>query len=148
MGKPSADRQVVARVSGRRVRTLARQPCAGRSARGSATLELALAIPALTAVAFGLVWVLAVGVTFARAGDAARAAARVAARGESDAAARDEATRTLPGSTAQLLDVGDTSGTGEHVRVVVTYTMAAPIGWLHGLSVDVTGSASAWRETL
>ena len=51
-----------------------------RGSHGMVTVETALALPALVAVAMGLVWLVAMGINQAKCADAAREAARAIAR--------------------------------------------------------------------
>lgn len=91
--------------------------------RGSATAELAVALPAVVLV---LVVVLVVGsaaLAQLRCGDAARAAARAAALGE-DAAAVQAIALELAGETAEVT----ASTAGGWVRVVVSRPVS--LGWL------------------
>jgi hypothetical protein len=70
-----------------------------RDQRGAVTAELALAIPLLLSLTWGLVWLMSVGEAQLRVVDAAREAARAAARGETTAACVERAQQVAPGST-------------------------------------------------
>jgi len=94
-----------------------------REQRGAVTAELALGIPLLLAVTWGLVWLLSVGSAQLRVVDAARETARAAARGDAPASAIARGEQVAPGSRVAL-SVGD----GE-VRTTVTAAVASPGGW-------------------
>ena len=70
-----------------------------RDQRGAVTAELALGIPLLLSLTWGLVWLLSVGEAQVRIVDAAREAARAAARGETPAASAARGEQVAPGST-------------------------------------------------
>ncbi|HEU0131071.1 MAG TPA: TadE family type IV pilus minor pilin [Mycobacteriales bacterium] len=93
-----------------------------RTQRGSATAELAVALPALLAVLALCVWALSVVAATLRCADAARAAARAAARGEAPETVAATARRTAgrPVATARTAD-------GDLVTVRVTARLAPPL---------------------
>jgi len=95
-----------------------------RDQRGAVTAELALGIPLLLALTWGLVWLLSVGEAQVRVVDAAREAARAAARGEAPAACAARGEQVAPGSTV----VVSLSG-GEAVSTV-TASVRPPGGLL------------------
>jgi len=107
--------------------------------RGSASAELAVALPTLMLViGFGMGAVSAVAAQL-RCVDAAREAARAAARAEPAGTVRELAAETGPaGSQAEIRSTGD--------RVVVT--VHAPVHLLGGMLPDVTvwGQAVGLRE--
>lgn len=109
---------------------------ARRRDRGQATVELAVALPAVVAL---LVLLLAAGsavVTQVRVADAARAGARAVIAGES-AGEVTRVVRTLAGDGA---DVG--VGGGELVEVTVTRPLGGPLGhW--GLQARAVARAPA-----
>ncbi len=73
-----------------------------RDQRGAATAELALGIPLLVSLTYGLVWILAVAATQVRVVDAARESARAAARGDASADAVARGEQVAPGTTVVL----------------------------------------------
>jgi len=110
------------------------------SDRGSATVELAIALPAVVAV---LGAVLAVGTAAAAhlsCADGARAGARQAALGSSDAEVVAVAQRVAGAGAAVAVDHD-----GVWVRVEVR---RSAVGWLDGVGgpLTATGSATAWVE--
>ncbi len=94
-----------------------------RDQRGAVTAELALGIPLLLSLTWGLVWLLSVGEAQVRIVDAAREAARAAARGEAPAACAARGQQVAPGSTVVV-----TQRDGEAVSSA-TASVAAPGGW-------------------
>jgi Flp pilus assembly protein TadG len=107
-----------------------------RDQRGAVTAELALGIPLLLALTWGLVWLVSVGEAQVRVVDAAREAARAAARGESATASAARGEQVVPGSTVVV-----TTG---HGRVVATATGSVdPPGGLLGFLPPVTLRAQA-----
>jgi Flp pilus assembly protein TadG len=114
-----------------------------RDQRGAATAELALGIPLLVSLTFGLVWLLAVGVSQVRMVDAARETARAGARGESTTEAITRGRQVAPGATITLA----TSDDG--VQAVSTQLVAPPGGLLGFLPrVRVHAQAVAATEAL
>jgi Flp pilus assembly protein TadG len=112
-----------------------------RDQEGAVTAELALGIPLLLFVTWGLVWLLSVGETQVRVVDAAREAARAAARGEAPAECVARGQQVAPGATIVV-----TSGDG---RVVSTATASVePPGGLWGFlpPVDLRARAVAAAE--
>ncbi|MFM9135147.1 MAG: TadE family type IV pilus minor pilin [bacterium] len=109
----------------------ARGPRAGD--RGSVLLEVALAIPALVAVAVALTWVVSLGATYIRALDVAQSAARQAARGGAPAPAPEGF------DTQWSID-------GSLVRARVTSDVSAPVPLLRGITVTVEAEAVAAAE--
>jgi hypothetical protein len=105
-----------------------------RRDRGSATVELAVSLPALVLLlAAALTAVVAVRVQL-ECVDAAREAARAAARGESGIVAGTRA--GPPGATVSIVDSGDN----------VVATVRAPVrplgGWAPAFTVDATAVAA------
>jgi Flp pilus assembly protein TadG len=92
--------------------------------RGAVTAELALGIPLLLSLTWGLVWLLSVGEAQVRVVDAAREAARAAARGEAPAACEARGEQVAPGSTVVVTTRG-----GEAVSTA-TATVGPPGGLL------------------
>ena len=81
--------------------------------RGAVTAELAMALPILVAVTWGLAWLLSVGLAQVRTVDAARETARAVARGDpTDSAVARGRQVAPPGATLTVV-----TATGE---VVVT----------------------------
>ncbi len=105
-----------------------------------ATVELALAIPLVVAVALALVWALGLCVGQSLVLDAAREGARAAARGETVATVRSTVRRAIPGADVEV------RGSGRQVRVTVGVdrTPSAPV--LGPLARRLTASVTAWRE--
>jgi Flp pilus assembly protein TadG len=107
-----------------------------RDQRGAVTAELALGIPLLLGLTWGLAWLVSVGEAQVRVVDAAREAARAAARGESPAASAARGEQVVPGSTV-LLVIRDG-------RVVATASgSVGPPGGLLGFLPPVTLRAQA-----
>lgn len=104
------------------------------------TAELALALPALVAVATMLAWLISLGVGQARLDQAAREAARAAARGDSAALVRATAHQIAPGAQVVV------SRSGDRVHVSVRTAAVAPIAVLRPWSRALEGTADAWRE--
>jgi Flp pilus assembly protein TadG len=111
-----------------------------RDQRGAVTAELALGIPLLLSLTWGLVWLLSVGEMQVRVVDAAREAARAAARGEAPAACVARGEQVAPGSTVVV-----TASGGEAVS---TATAAVdPPGGLLGFLPPVSLRAQAVSAT-
>lgn len=109
--------------------------------RGAVTAELALGIPLLLTLTWGLVWLLSVGEAQVRIVDAAREAARAAARGDAPAACAARGEQVAPGSTVVVTIRG-----GEAVSSA-TASVAAPGGWWGFLpSVSLHAEAVAAAE--
>ena len=111
-----------------------------RSDRGSVTVELALALPALFAVLAVVLWTVAAAGLRMDCTDAARAGARAAARGDSDAAVRALVARVGPGGARLTMTRGSGLVT---VKVVVRTVPPGPFR-LPGFVVG--GSAVAQEE--
>lgn len=113
---------------------------ATRSESGMVTAEMALAIPALVAVAVTLAWLLSLGLTQGVLAQAAREGARAAARGESVALVRAAAWRVAPEAA---VTVRRSEGS---VWVTASVTRTPPITFLRPLRREVRASATSWRE--
>ena len=112
-----------------------------RDQRGAVTAELALGIPLLLSLTWGLVWLLSVGEAQVRVVDAAREAARAAARGEAPAACAARGEQVAPGSTVVVTLRG-----GEVVSTA-TASVAPPGGLLGFLpSVPLRARAESAAE--
>jgi len=111
-----------------------------RTDRGSATAEIAVALPALVLVLAVCVWALTVVAADLRCAEAARAAARAAARGEEPAGVTAAARRAAPGQA----DVS-TGTDGDLVAVRVSWTVrpAVPLlaRLLPGMTIAETATA-------
>lgn len=111
--------------------------CVGRRAgeRGSVLLEVALAVPALLALALALAWAVSLGAVYIRALDVAQSVARQVARG-------------APASPAAVPEgaVIDVIVEGPWVRARVTQDVVAPVPILSGISVRVSAEAVAATE--
>jgi hypothetical protein len=109
---------------------------------GTATAELAVALPAVALLLLTILTVSSVVIAHVRCLDAARAGARWAARGEDSADVRRVAAEGAP--TASRVSVAS-SGT----TVTVTVTARVTVPWSLGIGggFDVVGTASAARET-
>lgn len=101
--------------------------------RGSVLLEVALAIPALVAVAVALTWVVSLGATYVRALDVAQSSARQVARG------------AAPVPTPEGFE-SDVTVEGNVVRARVTSDVSAPVPLLRGITVTVAADAVAAVE--
>ena len=106
------------------------------SDRGSATAELAVALPVLALLLVVALTAVAAVTAQLRCVDAAREAARAAARGSSDATAAGR--RAAPAGAAVTVDSG-----GERVRAVVRVRITPLGGWLPGPEVSATAEAEA-----
>jgi Flp pilus assembly protein TadG len=104
------------------------------------TAELALALPALVAVAVALAWLLSLGVTQGVMAQAAREGARAAARGDSVSVVRASARQVASGVSVTL------RRSGRSVTVTASVTRTPPIRFLRPLSREVRASATSWRE--
>lgn len=104
------------------------------------TAELAMAIPALVAVAVALSWLLGLAVTHGLVAHASREGARAAARGESVAHVRAVVRGLVPGASVQVRRSGD------HVVVQASVRREPPIRMLRPLVRDVQASAATWWE--
>lgn len=107
-----------------------------RDERGAVTAELALALPLLLSLTWGLVWLLSLGEAQLRVTDAAREAARAAARGDAVSSCVARAQQVAPGSTVVV-----TARDGE-VEATVTGSASGP-GGLLGFLPAVTLHAEA-----
>jgi len=119
-----------------------RSPSAdARGDAGTATAELAVALPAVVLFLATLLTVGALMSAQLRCQDAARAGARWAARGESAAAVERVAARLAPDGAAV-----DVSTSSETVTVTVTARVATGLGFDLGGPVRVSATATAQRE--
>lgn len=109
--------------------------------RGSAVIEAAIAIPALFAITFALLWVISVGVTHARVDEAAYSAARLAARGVSEDSIRLAVRSRLASAEIVMTLDADT------VSVTVTEQVLANVPILRGLVTPVSATAVVARES-
>jgi hypothetical protein len=91
--------------------------------RGAVTAELAMALPVLVAVTWGLVWLLSVGLAQVRTVDAAREAARAMARGDAEGAAVARAREVAPADASITVRI-----LGDEVVTVVDAAVAGPGG--------------------
>lgn len=113
-----------------------------RDERGAATAELAMVLPALVAVAIGLVWLLSVGFAQMRTVDAARETARALARGDPEASARALGEKVAPPGAVLAVDAA-----GERLTVTATVTVRGPGGVFAFLpAVTVHAQAVALQE--
>lgn len=110
------------------------------SEQGSVTAELAVTLPALTAILALLLVGAVVGVTQLRLEEAARAGARAAARGETSAAVVDTAQR-VAGPAAEV----DVTLGAQWSRVRVTARVAGPLAEL--VSWPLVAEAVTKRES-
>ena len=113
---------------------------ATRSESGMVTAEMALAIPALVAVAVALAWLLSLGVTQGVVAQAAREGARAAARGEPVTVVRAAARQVAPEAAVTV------RRSGGSVWVTASVTRTPPVGFLRPLRREVRASATSWRE--
>lgn len=120
--EPGADRGPGRRLSGE---------------RGGATVEIAVALPAVVLVLIAVLLGASAGVAQLRCADAARAGARSAALGEDLGTVRTMA-EVAAGEGAEV----EVRVDGEWVTVVVTRTVANTFGW----PLRVSAQASALRE--
>lgn len=107
--------------------------------RGSVTVELALALPAVVLVLAAMLATVGLGAAQVRAVDGARVGARVAALGLPDDAVVG-AVREVAGAGAQVAVERDPPWVRVSVRVL------APRGPFAGLLPGPEGDASAWVE--
>ena len=105
--------------------------------RGQATVEVALVVPLLAALALCLVWVAMIGAHQIAIVDAGRAAVRVASVGGDDAACRVAAVTAAPGLDPARMDLRFTRSGGQ-VRVRVRYREAPPLAVLGRLVAPMT----------
>lgn len=110
------------------------------SERGSVTLETALAIPILLAVAVIGVWCISVGIGALRVHDAARAAARAIAHGESLDDARELAHRSAPDATI-VIETND-----ETVEVRARERVKSSLPILNAVGITIERTVVAARE--
>ncbi|GAB3255753.1 TadE family type IV pilus minor pilin [Arthrobacter pigmenti] len=110
------------------------------SEQGSVTAELAVTLPALTAILALLLVGAVVGVTQLRIEEAARAGARAAARGETSAAVVSTAQR-IAGPAADV----DVAMGGQWSRVQVTAQVEGPLAEL--VSWPLVAEAVTKRES-
>jgi hypothetical protein len=106
------------------------------------TVELALGLPALVAVAVMLAWLVSLGVAQGGLAQAAREGARAAARGESAATVRATVQRLAPGSVVEV------RSSGERVLVTAVLRREPPVRLLRPLAPPLRASATSWREQL
>jgi hypothetical protein len=107
---------------------------------GAVTAELALALPILVAVTWGLVWLLSVGVAQVRMVDAARETARAVARGDATSAAVARGQEVAPADA--VITVATTT---DRVLVTASATIPGPggmFGWLPGVRVQARAVAA------
>jgi Flp pilus assembly protein TadG len=107
-----------------------------RDQRGAATAELALGIPLLVSLTFGLVWLMTLGIAQVRMVDAARETARAGARGESPMAAIARGKQVAPDASIAL-----SAGDGQ-VRTTAA-ELVRPPGGLWGFLPPVRVHAQA-----
>jgi hypothetical protein len=112
---------------------------AGRRDGGTATAELAVALPVLVLVIVSALSAVAVGTAQLRCVDAAREAARAAARGEPAGVVRTAAERAAPDGAEVAVTVGQ-----DQVRVTVSARPGVTGGLLPHFTV--TATAVALRE--
>lgn len=110
------------------------------SERGSVTLETAIAIPVLLAVAMIGVWCIAVAVGAVRVHDAARSAARSLARGDSLSQARELAHQTAPAAAFEC-DFSE-----DAVRVTAKERVAASLPLLSSVGITIERTVVAPLE--
>ncbi|HEX8496408.1 MAG TPA: Rv3654c family TadE-like protein [Actinomycetales bacterium] len=115
------------------------RPRGPRGDQGTATAELAVALPAVTLVLAAVLSVGQVVLAQVRCTDAAGAAARSVARGDGAAVARGLALGAVPGARVSV-------GSGGGV-VSVTVTRRVPLLLPGGPEVSVVGRAAAQAET-
>ena len=116
-----------------------------RNERGAVTAETAVVLPLLAAFALGLAWLVALGVSQARAVDAAMEVARVVARGDSPSEARSWGDRIAPEGARITIREGD------EVVVTVTAQVKGPgglFGFLPGFPVRDEAVAAPERTAL
>lgn len=113
---------------------------ATRSEQGMVTAELAVALPALVAVALVLLWAIGLGAHQVLAVQAAREGARAAARGAGASAVRVAAQQVLPAGTVQL------DRHGSAVTVTVRTRPRAALRILQPFQRSLSASATAWVE--
>lgn len=112
---------------------------AGRE-RGAVTAELAMALPLLIALTWGLVWLLSLGVAEVRVVDAARETARSVARGDAPGEAIGLGRRVAPAGARITVD-----SSGERVLVTAVAEVPGPGGlfdFLPGATVSATAVAA------
>lgn len=110
-----------------------------RDDRGTVTAELAIVLPAVTAILAVLLAGAAAGLTQLRVQEGARAGARAAARGEAIASVQEISARiTGPGAAVQV------SYDGPWIRVRVSAAVDGPLGRL--VDWPLTARAVALRE--
>jgi hypothetical protein len=106
------------------------------------TVELAVGLPALVAVAVMLAWLLSLGVAQGGLAEAAREGARAAARGESSATVRAAVQRLAPGAVVAV------RSSGERVVVTAVLRREPPMRLLRPFGRHLRASATSWREQL
>jgi hypothetical protein len=105
-----------------------------------ATVELAVAMPALIAVLVIALSAVRAGIDQVRCVDAARSAARALARGDREGAAVEQGRVLAPPGATFTVSTGPTT-----VRVRVIAPAPPVLDWL-GISPGLAGSAQAARE--
>lgn len=110
------------------------------SDQGMVTAEMAVAMPALVAVAAMLAWVLALGGLQATVAHAAREGARAAARGESAGQVRAAVTDVVPGATVSV------HRSGSAVVVSAVVRRDPPLRLLRPLVREIRSTATSWWE--
>ena len=108
--------------------------------RGSAIVELAVAIPALLALTGTLIGLIGMGVVHVRLDEAAFAAARLAARGGSEDSVRAQVTSRMPHAEVLILTDQDS------VTVTVTQHLLDDLPILGAFDIPVQVSAALPRE--
>ncbi len=113
-----------------------------RSDSGTATAEMAVALPALVLALAAALWAVLAGAAQVRCLDAAREGARVAARGDSEPLVLEAARRAAPAGAVVTVNRD-----GDLVRVSVRAEVS-PVGNLvrRAPSLSVHGSATAAVE--
>ncbi len=109
--------------------------------RGSATAEIAVALPALVLVLGLALAAVDLGIDQVRCVDAARVAARLVARGDDVAAARARAAAAAPTGAQVVIEA-----TGETVRVTVTGGLPARLAGWTGLPAPGAVAVAAVEE--
>ncbi len=112
----------------------------GRSERGMATAEFAVALPAVVLVLVVALSAIGAGIDQIRCVDAARLAARALARGDSQGAAAALARGAAPSGASVTLSAG-----GDLATAMVSVSRRAPVV---GFSWVVAASATAPREAV
>ncbi|MGB8022118.1 MAG: TadE family type IV pilus minor pilin [Candidatus Nanopelagicales bacterium] len=104
------------------------------------TAELAVALPALAAVAVAVAWMLSLGTSQMTLAQAAREGARAAARGDAASQVRDVVVGLVPGASV------DVSRQGRRVVVTAELDRVPPLRFLDPLGQTLRASATSWSE--